>query len=125
MDFAVASGGVSRLTGVRHRNDDGAITTDELRMGYDGSYRPASIIDTQGRTVNFGFVGSGQGLDSITDVAGARSPAYSRDGSGNLTEYTNAEGDETDYAYDAQHNLTRITDPRGNATVLTYDAQDR
>ncbi len=124
-DFAAASGGVSRLTGVRHRNDDAAITTDELRMSYDGSDRPASIADTQRRTVNFGFVGSGQGLDSITDVAGGRSLAYSRDGNGDLTQYTDAASRITRYTYNAQHNLTRITDPRGNATVLTYDAQDR
>ncbi|MBI2331557.1 MAG: RHS repeat protein, partial [Chloroflexi bacterium] len=59
--------------------------------------------------------------DTITDANGATTDLmWSTDGR-NLTQVTDAQGNQTDIAYDALSNPTSVVDPLGNSTSFSYN----
>jgi RHS repeat-associated protein len=49
---------------------------------------------------------------------------YTYDGTGNLIEKTDGEGNITLYQYDGRNRLTTVTDPDRKTTIYTYDDRD-
>lgn len=113
-------------------NSSGVFTSDVDRDGntisfaYTSAGKPASITDTQARSVQF-TVGSGltdPGLvTQVKDPAG-RVAAYAYDSSSNLTKFTDLAGGATKFAYTGS-DLTKVTDPAGHVYTLVYDSSHR
>ena len=63
-------------------------------------------------------------ITGVTDPLG-RTLGFGYDGSGDMTSFTDVTGKVTTYAYDANHRLTSITDANGHTFVTnTYDPVD-
>jgi RHS repeat-associated protein len=86
-----------------------------------------SIVSNAGpsaaRTLNAKYEG---GTFNLTQGSGSatRSVSFVKDGSGNITSYTDATGQKTTFAYSGS-DLTTITAPTGGVTAFTYDSTDR
>ncbi len=93
--------------------------------------RLKEVVDDHGRKLTFSY---GTGVETlrltgVADVAGGRSISYTPFGK-TLHSYTNALGDQTQYAYGSSGSrerrfslLTEITLPEGNIITNTYDAE--
>ena len=122
---------------VRHRDRNGhQITFERTNNGLIDE-----IVDTQGQspsggaghklTFTHGAHGGEQRIETITDSAN-RLWSYDYDSDGNLTAYTNPEGEQTTYGYEGSDDpaddrsggrLTAIVDPLGNRTEIDYAGQ--
>ncbi|PZF61821.1 hypothetical protein DEI81_10535 [Curtobacterium sp. MCBD17_013] len=109
--------------------------------------QPTSVVDSNGNTVKMTYNGAtltgvvtsagpslartaavsySNGTTTFTQTNGSatRSLHYSKDGNGNITSYTDADGAVTSFGYTGQ-DLTSITAPTGAVTTITYDSSDR
>jgi len=133
----------ARLTGVRHKNDQGDFIT-VLTFTYDSDGHRLTRTDAENRTTRFAYDALGR-LASNTDALG-NTTTLSYDAVGNLLIRRDANSRETRYtyddlnrqirieqrgidpstvtvlAYDANGNLTAVTDPSGNQTRFAFDA---
>ena len=107
--------GNGRLTAIE---DIGGNRTEIARNGAE-----ISSISSSSGTLAFAY--SGGRISSITDQTG-RSVHYGYDGSGDLVSFRNADDDTIDYAYDDKHRITAISDFNGNTYLRNaYDSLGR
>lgn len=97
---------------------------------YDGIGNTASETDASGRLTYFEYDAVGRIVKEIRKVAD-NSPTpdgddsvsqYAYDGNGNLTSFTDPNGNTTNRSYDALDRLTSETNPEGETTAFEYDA---
>ncbi|WP_160318907.1 RHS repeat-associated core domain-containing protein [Arthrobacter sp. ERGS1:01] len=94
------------------------------------SGRPRVVTSTKGvagaRVANLGYDSTSGLLNSISQTSGAsnRSVSFARDGSQNLTGFTDLAGKTTTFGYTANR-VTTITSPAGGVTNLSYDSTGR
>jgi len=87
-----------------------------------GPVGPTQVSDGLGRTLTFTYTGSGVNavLTKVTDQTG-RSVSFTQDNNGNVTSFTDANGNKTSYSYNGVL-LAKTTRPRGNAPYTqTFD----
>jgi RHS repeat-associated protein len=94
------------------------------------SGKPTTVTSTRGvagaRVANLGYDSSSGLLNSIAQTSGttSRSVSFARDGSQNLTGFTDLAGKTTTFGYTTGR-VTTITSPTGAITNLSYDATGR
>jgi RHS repeat-associated protein len=96
-----------RLTNIKDQN--GNSTT----LSYSGDHLD-TVADPSGR--NLSFTWEGNHITRIDDSTG-RHIGYGYNGDGDLTSYTDANNNTTDYQYNPPHYLTKIIEP-GNDVFL-------
>lgn len=121
--------------------------TSNSTTHFNLSGQPTSIVDRNSNEVDFTY--SGFLLSKVTTNAGplnartaavvysgssttitqtngsaTRSISYAKDGAGNITSYTDADGKTTTFAYTGT-DLTSVTAPDGGVTSFTYNSSDQ
>ncbi len=111
-----------RLTKIEDRNSKATTLT------YNGSNQLTTVTDAANRSLTFTYA-SGR-ITSVSDPA-SRSVSFTYDGSGNLIDWTAANGGVTRYTYDGAHRMLTTLDPNqaGSSSPVPitnhYDAQGR
>lgn len=114
----------SNLSAIKDKNNN------IISIAYDSDHDVTSIIDTQGRVINFTHnTVFGVGHDpegQITKIADptSRATGYTYDSSNRLSSSSNLDGKSTGYGYTGS-DLTQVTDVQGNATAIVYDSSHR
>ena len=88
---------------------------------YDANFRPTSISNEVGSTLDMEWSEDGKQLLAETDPAGNRTE-YTYDTEGNLTSTTDPSGNTVSYTYNGRL-LTSKTDAEGKTTTYTYTAE--
>jgi RHS repeat-associated protein len=103
------------------RTDPGFNTT---RWTYDARHDVTSMTDPLGRITTYGY--TGDELTSITETHGSDSvdTNYGYNPHGDLTSFTDPDGNTWHYGYDDAGNRTSQTAPGGEQTTWGYDANE-
>ena len=138
-DLVKITGGyklTSRLTAeVVTFNDDGRTTSVADRNGNTTSFTPStgkitSVVATKGvlgaRTATLTYDSQTGELTGFSQTNGgsSRSVSFARDGSGNLSSFTDLTGNTTTFGY-TSNRITSITPPTGGATNISYDSNGK
>ena len=94
---------------------------EETNTEYDENFRPVSITNAAGQTLEMEWSEDGVNLLAKTDPAGNRTE-NTYDELNNLTSITDALGNTTTYSYEGKL-LTSETDAEGKTTTYTYTTE--
>jgi RHS repeat-associated protein len=97
-----------------------------LNLTYNASNWVSTVADWKSRTFTFTYSGTPQRLVSVTD--GTRTVSYgyatTYNPQGDLTSFTDAEGETSTYTYDTNHQITGTLDALSRLVVSNlYDSQ--
>ncbi|MBU7029817.1 MAG: RHS repeat protein [Theionarchaea archaeon] len=99
----------------------------------DSTYRQVHYVDTTGtvtvidenqhkKEYHYNRAGQLVWVKEYTDSANYYLTQYTYDSSGNLTSFTDANGNTTFYEYDSLFGVTRVTYPDSTVETFSYDA---
>jgi RHS repeat-associated protein len=116
-----ANGHVTTLTwdfdGNVTRIKDAAGNTTQV--AYDFNSNPTQIIDPAGHTTVLTYDLNSNNLETVQDAVGTS--IYIDDAFGELTAFTDAEGNSIQYFWDTVGDLTQIIDGAGRIRYMAYD----
>jgi RHS repeat-associated protein len=97
-----------------------------LNLGYNGNNWVSTVTDWKSRSLTFNYSGTPLRLTSITD--GTRTSYYgyttNYNPQGDLTSFTDTEGQTSTYIYDGNHQITATIDAQSRLVVSNlYDSQ--
>ncbi len=95
---------------------------DEIELGYDDDRRLVSIDDGRGQTVSREYDSRG---NLVQQIDGRGSVEYVYDALNRITDMTDPQSGELDFAYDPEGSLTEAELPNGVVTTNTYDDAGR
>jgi YD repeat-containing protein len=100
----------------------GATTQFNYQVNSDGT-RTTTVTDRNGKNTVYSFDANLLLLKKVNPTGAFEQWTY--DYNGDMSAYTNLNGNTTSYAYDSNGNVLSITDPNSQVTTMTYDVLNR
>jgi RHS repeat-associated protein len=117
-----------RAKTIMNFTSDGLLTSiadlngNTVSYGYNSNNEVSTISGSGGRQINLTW--DGAHISGATDSAG-RSVSYGYGTTGDLTTFTNVDGNLSSYSYNESHRMLTAVKPDGGATINVYDSSGR